>query len=83
MYNVGVAGYDLYLNGSSVAFFRAGHVVFRSRTSSPQVVLPRSWRYHGRRVVLRPGRYTWTVRPLFGSRTGRTVVRADFVLEGG
>jgi hypothetical protein len=71
-----------HASGYSVAFFRAGRAVFRSRTSSPEVVLPRSWRYHGRRVVLRPGRYTWTVRPLFGSRTGSTVVRANFVLEG-
>jgi len=71
-----------HASGYSVAFFRAGRIVFRSHTLSPQVVLQRSWRYHGRRVVLRPGRYTWTVRPLFGSRTGRTVVRADFVLAG-
>jgi hypothetical protein len=66
-----------------VRFFRGGRQIFGARASSPRLVLPVFWRYHGRKMVLRPGRYTWTVQPLFRGRRGSVMIRAVFVLKRG
>jgi hypothetical protein len=67
-----------------VRFFRGRQVIFAARPLVPRIVLPAAWRYHGHLLKLTSGRYTWTVRPLFGSRThpryGNFIVRATFAL---
>lgn len=69
--------------GYDVRFSRDGRQIFAARPSSPRLVLPVAWRYSGKRIVLRPGRYTWTVRPLFHGRRGPAVIQAAFVLKAG
>jgi len=69
----------------AVTFFRGRQPIFEAHPSAPRVVLPTAWRYHGRRMSLTAGRYTWVVRPLFGPQghvhQGRYIVRADFALK--
>jgi hypothetical protein len=69
--------------GYDVRFSRNGRQIFAARPSSPRLVLPVAWRYRGKRIVLRPGRYTWTVQPLFPGRRGPAVIQAAFVLKAG
>ncbi|MGZ4307505.1 MAG: hypothetical protein ACXVEW_12935 [Solirubrobacteraceae bacterium] len=46
--------------------------------------LRRTWKFHGRRYTLKPGRYTWYVWPGFGKRSagryGRTIGHGTFVV---
>jgi hypothetical protein len=50
-------------------------------------VVPRSWRYGGKRYALEPARYVWYVWPAKGTRAqpqfGRVLGRSSFVVRGG
>lgn len=67
-----------------VEFFRRGAKVFEAFPTSPRIALPARWVYRGRRFQLAPGRYSWRVRPGYGSRRekryGATIVRSTWVL---
>lgn len=67
-----------------VEFFRRGAKVFEAFPTFPRIALPTRWIYRGRRFELMPGRYSWRVRPGYGSRRqkryGRTIVRSTWVL---
>jgi hypothetical protein len=74
-------------NRYRVELFRRGSKILDSRTRAARLVLPARWRYRGRRIMLRPGRYWWRVRPAFGAasreRYGRPVVSAALVISPG
>jgi hypothetical protein len=78
-----VADADYYL----VVFSRGGNTIFRARPSSSRLVLPAHWTFHGRHYNLLPGRYSWVVRPGYGSRArgryGPATVRAKLVIQRG
>jgi hypothetical protein len=78
-----VADADYYL----VVFSRGGDKIFRARPSSPRLVLPAHWTFHGTHYNLRPGRYSWVVRPGYGPRArgryGPASVRAKLVIQRG
>ena len=78
-----VADADYYL----VVFARGGDKIFRARTSSPRLVLPAHWTFHGTHYNLLPGRYSWVVRPGYGPRArgryGPATVRAKLVIQRG
>jgi len=78
-----VADADYYL----VVFSRGGDKIFRARPSSPRLVLPAHWTFHGTHYNLLPGRYSWMVRPGYGSRArgryGPATVRAKLVIQRG
>jgi hypothetical protein len=69
-----------------VEFSREGAKIFEALPSRPRVEVPSRWKYGGRRFVLSPGRYVWSVRPGFGPRTnaryGKTIVRSTWVAVG-
>jgi hypothetical protein len=78
-----VADADYYL----VVFSRDGDRIFRARPSSPRLVLPAHWTFHGTRYNLRAGHYSWVVRPGYGPRArgryGPATVRAKLVIQPG
>jgi hypothetical protein len=78
-----VADADYYL----VVFSRGGDKIFRARPSSPRLVLPAHWTFHGRHYNLLPGRYSWVVRPGYGprgrGRYGPATVRAKLEVQRG
>jgi hypothetical protein len=68
--------------------FRTGRTVVKVLTAwpvAPRYLLPKSWRFAGRRWELRPGRYRWMVWPGFGPRAradyGKAIGRSDFVVK--
>jgi hypothetical protein len=69
-----------------VEFSRERAKIFEALPSRPRVELPSRWTYGGRRFVLSPGRYVWSVRPGFGPRTnaryGKTIVRSTWTAVG-
>jgi hypothetical protein len=65
---------------------RHGTRIFLAHSRVPRLRLPRIWRYRRVTFLLRAGRrYTWIVRPLFGSkralRLGRATVRATLMIR--
>jgi hypothetical protein len=78
-----VADADYYL----VVFSRGGDKIFRARPSSPRLILPAHWTFRGTHYNLRPGRYSWVVRPGYGPRArgryGPATVRAKLVIQRG
>jgi hypothetical protein len=78
-----VADADYYL----VVFSRGDDKIFRARPSSPRLVLPAHWTFHGTHYNLLPGRYSWIVRPGYGPRArgryGPATVRAKLVIQRG
>ena len=65
-----------------VEFFRDGRRVFLGFTSRPRLVTPGSWLYRGRMMRFHAGLYLWTVRPRFGPRYGRPIVRSEWTFTG-
>jgi len=78
---VGVPGVEFY----EFSILRAGRAVLVTRTVRPQLLLPRTWMYRGRKFSLSAGRYRWVVRPAFGSRDhpryGDPVIAAELLVE--
>ena len=70
----GASAYDVQL-------FRASTLVFRAKTTKPQIVIPRRWRLNGRAHRLRPGAYRWYVwRLVAGRRKAPAIVQAKLVV---
>jgi hypothetical protein len=68
--------------GYRVAFFTpSGAILFRD-TKAPQLTLPGTWRYQGKRQELSPGRYRWYVWTLdaSGRPSTRAVVNSALVI---
>jgi hypothetical protein len=70
-------------SGYHVEFFRASRRVFVRDTVEPEVVVPASWTYAGRRRTLRAGEYTWYVWPIVrGRRAPGATVQATVSIAG-
>lgn len=58
--------------------------IFSRRLLAPRLTLPASWRFRGKRQILRPGVYRWIVLPVKNSATGpvsKAVVAARLVVD--
>ena len=51
-----------------VTIFQRDVEIFRTRTTAPRLVLPKTWRHGDETYRLQPGRYRWLVVPAFGPR---------------
>jgi hypothetical protein len=67
-----------------VEFFKGGRKIFEARPLQARLELPERWTYRGRRFRISPGRYRWSVKPGYGSRSGaryaRAIVRSAWVV---
>jgi hypothetical protein len=66
----------------NLQIYRAGHKLLSKWPSRTSLLVSRSWRFHGHRFHLKPGRYRWYVWPGFGSRAadryGRMIIAGNF-----
>ena len=71
---VGATGYHVEL-------FRGSALVFRAKTTRPQILIPVRWRRGVSRYRLSPGDYRWYVWPLVdGQRKATAIVQAKLVV---
>jgi hypothetical protein len=80
---VGVKGAEQY----NLQLWKRGRGNNRTKVLSvfprrPQFDLPRTWRYHGRKSLVRGATYDWYVYPWFGSRYGALVGQNWFRVRG-
>jgi len=70
--------------GYRVAFFKPGGAILFRDTKTPQLTVPGTWRYQGKRETLSPGRYRWYVWPLDarGRPSTRAIVNSALVIGG-
>ena len=74
-----VAGATAY----HVELFQGPAPIFRASATKPDVVVPKAWRFGGRRRTLEPGTYRWYVWPIIGGeRQEQAVVQAELVVHG-
>jgi hypothetical protein len=65
-----------------IEFFRGAKLVFRGRTSKPELTVPPTWKLGGRRQRFSRGTYQWYVWPIVdGQRGSRAIVRSSLVLD--
>lgn len=68
----------------NVQVYRNGKKVLSAWPTQPALQLRHTWRYHGHRYRLRPGRYRWYVWPGFGKRRaahyGREIGSGTFMI---
>ena len=69
--------------GYHVELFKGPALIFRDETKKPAIVIPRRWRFNGRRRSLEPGAYRWYVWPrVGGQRQAKATVQARLVVPG-
>jgi len=68
--------------GYRVAFFEPGGAILVRDTKATRLTVPGTWRYHGKRETLSPGRYRWYVWPLDagGRPSTRAIVDSALVI---
>jgi hypothetical protein len=67
--------------GYHVELFKGSALVFRNETANPEILIPRRWRFDGRRRRLEPGEYRWYVWPVVnGRRKAMAIVQAKLVV---
>ena len=69
-------------SGYHVELFRGPSLVYRGRSTRPELTIPPSWTLDGRKQRLSPGDYRWYVWPIVdGQRSSRAVVQSSLVVE--
>jgi hypothetical protein len=69
-------------SGYHIEFFRGTVRVYSGDTKHPQIELPQSWTFGGRKYRLAPGAYRWYVWPVVsGLRQTQATVQAELVIR--